>query len=306
MRPISGVVTAMVTPFDGAGLDRAALAELVDWQIGEGCGALAACTVVGEAPTLTRDETQGGLRTCVEVTKSRVPVLAGICDSDTAACVRAAIKAEQAGVDGLVVATPPYSKPTQEGLYRHFAAIAAASRLRILVYNSPRRSVVDLAPTTLARLADLSGIAGCIQEGCGGRRAADTCRQRMSTFACDGAGLADAMMASSGWFSVVANVEPRLCSALWRAFAREDWRRAWEIDQLLRPLIEALQNETEASCVKFALSRTLAGIAPTVRLPLVHVTASTADTIEKALRSIHGTDERADAISAWAPERAVA
>ncbi|MCA8930495.1 MAG: 4-hydroxy-tetrahydrodipicolinate synthase, partial [Alphaproteobacteria bacterium] len=149
-----GSFTALVTPFDSKGqVDEKALREFVEWQIAEGSNGLVPVGTTGESPTLSHEEHDRVVAICVEVANKRVPVIAGAGSNNTAESVRLARHAEKVGADGVLVVTPYYNKPTQRGLYEHFKAVAEAVSLPVIIYNIPPRSVIDMTPETMGRLA---------------------------------------------------------------------------------------------------------------------------------------------------------
>ena len=157
----TGSITALVTPFRDGRIDEKALQSLVDWQIAEGTQGLVPVGTTGESPTLSHDEHRQVVKACVEVAKGRVPVIAGAGSNNTEEAIGLAKYAESVGADAVLVVTPYYNKPTQRGLYVHFAAIAKATTLPIIIYNIPPRSVIDMTPETMGRLAhDFKNIAG--------------------------------------------------------------------------------------------------------------------------------------------------
>ena len=155
-----GSFTALVTPFKNGALDEKAFRELVDWQIAEGTNGLVPVGTTGESPTLTHDEHKRVVDWCVDQAKGRVPVIAGAGSNSTREAIELAQHAEKAGADAVLVVTPYYNKPTQEGLYQHFKAINDAIGIPIIIYNIPGRSVIDMSVDTMARLFELKNIAG--------------------------------------------------------------------------------------------------------------------------------------------------
>src|SRR5687767_15657669 len=157
---LRGSLTALVTPFQNGSVDESAFRELVDWQIAEGTNGLVPVGTTGESPTLTHNEHGQVVEWCVDQAKGRVPVIAGAGSNSTAEAVSLAKHAEKAGADAVLVVTPYYNKPTQEGLYQHFKAINDAIGIPIIIYNIPARSVIDMSVQTMARLFELKNVAG--------------------------------------------------------------------------------------------------------------------------------------------------
>ncbi|MGN6463210.1 MAG: 4-hydroxy-tetrahydrodipicolinate synthase, partial [Pseudolabrys sp.] len=155
-----GSFTALVTPFKNGAIDERAFRELVEWQIAEGTNGLVPVGTTGESPTLSHDEHKKVVEWCVDQAKRRVPVIAGAGSNSTEEAIELSRHAEQAGADGVLIVTPYYNKPTQEGMYRHFKAINDAINIPIIIYNIPGRSVVDMSVDTMARLYELKNITG--------------------------------------------------------------------------------------------------------------------------------------------------
>src|SRR5690606_8097430 len=213
-----GSLTALVTPFtrDGA-LDKDAFRNLVEWQIAEGTSGLVPVGTTGESPTLSHAEHREVVELCVEVAAGRVPVVAGAGSNNTAEAVELVRHAEKVGADGVLVVTPYYNKPTQRGLYAHFSAVARATRLPIIIYNIPPRSVIDMTPETMGRLAgEFANIAG-VKDATGKvERVSEqriTCGNDFIQLSGeDASALGFNAHGGVGAISVTANVAPRLCA----------------------------------------------------------------------------------------------
>ena len=281
-----GSLTALVTPFREGKVDEEAFRTLVDWQIESGTHGLVPCGTTGESPTLTHDEHKRVVELCVEEARGRVPVMAGAGSNNTAEAIDLARHAERAGAAGVLVVTPYYNKPSQEGLYRHFAAIDAAVGIPIFIYNIPPRSVVDMSVETMKRLYDLRNIAGVkdatanlarvsLQRHELGPDFVQLSGEDMTALAYLGAG-------GHGCISVTANVAPRQCSALQRAALAGDYRTALAEQDRLVPLHSALFVEPNPAGPKYALSA-LGRISEEVRLPMVPVTEPTRALIRRAM-----------------------
>ncbi|WP_163271623.1 4-hydroxy-tetrahydrodipicolinate synthase [Chelativorans alearense] len=283
-----GSITALVTPFrqDGS-LDKDAFSAFVEWQIEEGTTGLVPVGTTGESPTLTHDEHREVVRLCVEAAAGRVPVIAGAGSNSTREAIGFVEHAEKVGADAVLVVTPYYNKPNQKGLYEHFAAVARATRLPILIYNIPGRSVIDMTPETMGRLAaDFRNIAG-VKDATG--KVERVSEQRMT---CgkdfiqlsgeDASALGFNAHGGVGAISVTANVAPRLCSEFQEATLNGDKERALDLQDRLMPLHKALFIEPGLCGAKYALSR-LGKVENSVRLPLVTVEASTAEKIDAAM-----------------------
>ena len=284
-----GSMTALVTPFrkDG-GFDDKAFADFVEWQVGEGTSGLVPVGTTGESPTLTHEEHRQVVQLCVEVAKGRVPVIAGAGSNNTAEAIALAQYAEKVGADAVLVVTPYYNKPTQRGLYAHFAAVAKATSLPIIIYNIPPRSVIDMTPETMGQLVgDFSNIVG-VKDATGKiERVSEqriTCgRDFVQLSGEDASALGFNAHGGVGAISVTANVAPRLCAEFQDATLSGDRDKAIELQDRLMPLHKAIFIEPGVSGAKYALSR-LGRVENVVRSPLVEVEAATAARIDAAMQ----------------------
>jgi len=286
---LRGSFTALVTPFSSDGrFDEKAFRALVEWQIAEGTRGLVPVGTTGESPTLTHEEHRQVVRTCVEVAAGRVPVVAGAGSNNTQEAIGLVRFAEEVGADAALVVTPYYNKPTQRGLYEHFAAVARATSLPIVIYNIPPRSVIDMSAETMGRLAhDFANIVG-VKDATG--KVERVSEQRMT---CgkdfvqlsgeDASALGFNAHGGVGCVSVTSNVAPRLCAEFQEASLSGDAARALELQDRLLPLHKAIFYEPGVSGAKYALSR-LGHIENVVRLPLVTVEAATATRIDEAMK----------------------
>src|SRR5579859_3302382 len=221
-----GSFTALVTPFKNGSLDEAAFRSLVNWQISEGTNGLVPVGTTGESPTLSHDEHKKVVEWCIEEAKGRVPVIAGAGSNSTKEAVALAQHAQKAGADAVLVVTPYYNKPTQEGLYQHFKAIHDAVDLPIIIYNIPPRSVVDMSIATMARLAKLKNIVGVKDATMDLARPLRT-RIAIGPEFCQLSGeditvVPYLSQGGHGCISVTANIAPRLCADLHEAWQRGD------------------------------------------------------------------------------------
>ncbi|MDW6021192.1 4-hydroxy-tetrahydrodipicolinate synthase [Mesorhizobium sp. BAC0120] len=286
---LRGSMPALVTPFTKAGrFDDKAFRALVEWQISEGSSGLVPVGTTGESPTLSHEEHREVVRTCVEVAKGRVPVIAGAGSNNTEEAVGLVQFAEKVGANAVLVVTPYYNKPTQRGLYAHFAAVAKATKLPIIIYNIPPRSVVDMSPETMGRLAhDFKNIAG-VKDATGKiERVSEqriTCgKDFIQLSGEDASALGFNAHGGSGCISVTANVAPRLCAEFQKASLAGDHQRALELQDRLMPLHKAIFIEPGVAGAKYALSR-LGKVENVVRLPLTTVEEATAEKIDEALK----------------------
>src|SRR5690606_28806545 len=241
-----GSFTALVTPFQKDGsLDEKAFRSFVEWQIAEGTKGLVPVGTTGESPTLTHEEHREVIRICVEVAAGRVPVIAGAGSNNTAEAIGLVQYAEKAGADAALVVTPYYNKPTQRGLYAHFAAVAKATSLPIIIYNIPPRSVIDMLPETMGRLAnDFRNIAG-VKDATGKiERVSEqriTCgKDFIQLSGEDASALGFNAHGGVGAISVTSNVAPRLCSEFRDASLAGERERAIDLQDRLMPLHKAL------------------------------------------------------------------
>jgi 4-hydroxy-tetrahydrodipicolinate synthase len=266
----SGAMTALVTPMRDGQVDEAALEALVEWQIGEGIDALVPCGTTGESATLTHEEHGKVIRRVVKAARKRVPVIAGAGSNSTAEAIALSKDAREAGADALLQITPYYNRPTQEGLYLHFRAIAEAVPLPIVLYNVPARTGCDLLPETIARLADLPSIVGV-------KEAHGTVQRTQQIIARSGDRFVilsgeDAInyplyaVGARGCISVVSNVAPRLIAEGWDAHAAGDATRARKLHYDALPLAEALFSEASPIPAKTALGM-MGKMSPELRLP---------------------------------------
>ncbi|ODT02226.1 MAG: 4-hydroxy-tetrahydrodipicolinate synthase [Mesorhizobium sp. SCN 65-20] len=286
---LRGSLTALVTPFDKNGrLDEKAFRELVEWQIAEGTTGLVPVGTTGESPTLSHDEHRHVVKMCVEVARGRVPVVAGAGSNNTEEAVGLVKYAESVGADAVLVVTPYYNKPTQRGLYAHFAAVAQATTLPVIIYNIPPRSIIDMTPETMGRLAnDFKNIKG-VKDATGKvERVSEqriTCgKEFIQLSGEDASALGFNAHGGVGAISVTSNVAPRLCAEFQIASLSGDKGKALELQDRLMPLHKAIFIEPGASGAKYALSR-LGRIENVLRSPLMTIEASTAEKIDAAMK----------------------
>ena len=288
MEPIVGSIVALVTPMheDGS-VDYAALRRLIDWQIAEGTDCIGIVGTTGESPTVDIEEHCEIVRVAVEHTAGRVPVMAGTGGNATSEAIELTRYAKKVGADCSLQVVPYYNKPSQEGMYRHFKAVAEAVDLPVVLYNVPGRTVADLQHDTVLRLAQVPGIVG-IKEATGDiERAAWLVKQAPKGFSIysgdDGTAVALMLLGGHGNVSVTANVAPRLMHELCIAAIEGDVKRATAIHLKLLPLHRHLFCEPSPAPAKWALTR-LGRCEPHVRLPLLPLTAAGQALVEQALR----------------------
>ncbi len=291
---LKGSITALITPFKGDAVDEAALARFVEWQIAQGTQGLVPVGTTGESPTLSHEEHKRVVEVTIETARKRVPVIAGAGSNSTAEAIELSQHAKEAGADAVLIVTPYYNKPTQEGLYRHFKAINDAVDIPIVIYNIPGRSVIDMSVATMARcFAELKNVVG-VKDATG-----NLARVSQQRLACRIKGRPDFVQLSGedatalafnanggvGCISVASNVAPRLCADLQAALARGDFKAALALQDRLMPLFDVLFLETNPSPVKYAVSR-LGFCSDEARLPLVPLTEATRTAVDQAMADL--------------------
>jgi 4-hydroxy-tetrahydrodipicolinate synthase len=281
-----GSFTALVTPFKNGSVDEKAFRDFVEWQIAEGTNGLVPVGTTGESPTLSHDEHKEVVEWCVDQAHGRVPVVAGAGSNSTKEAVELAEHAEKAGADAVLVVTPYYNKPTQDGLYAHYKAINDAIGIPILIYNIPGRSVIDMSVETMKRLYELKNIAG-VKDATANMTRVSTQRAAMGEDFNQMSGediTALGFMAHGGHgcISVTSNVAPRLCSEFQAACLKGDFAAALKLQDKLTPLHINLFVETSPAPIKYALS--LLGKCPnTLRLPMVPATEKAQAAVREAM-----------------------
>ncbi len=274
----SGSITALITPFANGKVDEAAFRKFVDWQIEQGTDALVPCGTTGESPTLSHGEDMRVTALCVEVADGRVPVIAGTGSNSTSEAIELTRNAKEVGADAVLVVTPYYNKPTQDGLFAHYKAIHDAVEIPIVIYNIPGRCVIDMSVATMARLAELPNIVGVKDATADLQRPAQTRQEIGPDFSQlsgeDATVVPFLAQGGHGCISVTANVAPRLCAELHDAWRGGDVKEVSRINERLMPLHQALFIESSPGPVKFAVSQ-LGLCENRVRLPLVPIAAAT-------------------------------
>ncbi|KAA5598950.1 4-hydroxy-tetrahydrodipicolinate synthase [Blastochloris sulfoviridis] len=281
-----GSFTALVTPFKNGRVDEAAFRAHAAWQVEEGTNGLVPCGTTGESPTLSHHEHKQVVEWCVQEASGRVPVVAGTGSNSTIEAIELSRHAEQAGADAVLVVTPYYNKPTQEGLFQHFKAINDAIGIPIIIYNIPARSVIDMSVDTMKRLFDLKNIAG-VKDATANVARASLQRQHLGPdfnqlSGEDATALGFMAHGGHGCISVASNVAPRQCAAFQAACLAGDYAKALELQDRLMPLHTALFVETNPSPVKYALSL-LGKMTDEVRLPMVTVGEATQRAVREAM-----------------------
>ncbi len=284
-----GCYTALITPFAGGVVDMAALEHLVEWQVAEGVNGLVPCGTTGESPTLTPAEHSAVIARTVTVARGRAKVMAGTGSNSTAEAIEYTRHAEQAGADAALVVAPYYNKPTQEGLYQHFKAVAEATRLPIFIYNIPGRSVVNLTDATLARLAEIPNIAG-VKDATGDLARIATLRHLVGDRLVQFSGEDMTMvgfnaMGGRGVISVLSNLVPKQVAEIQRLSLAARHEEARALHAPLVPLISTLFAETNPMPVKYA-SGLIGKSDGSMRLPLVPPTEATQAALKSAMAAL--------------------
>jgi 4-hydroxy-tetrahydrodipicolinate synthase len=268
----SGAVTALITPFKNGEVDIEALEGLVEFQIRQGIHGVVPCGTTGETPALSEEEDRLVVETVVRVAAGRVPVIAGTGSNSTGMAIKYTKMAEEVGADGSLQVAPYYNKPTQEGLYRHFAAVAESTNLPLLLYNIPGRTSVTITPETIARLAEIPGIVGVKDSTLSMNMVSDIkhlCGEEFDILSGDDPmALPLIALGGTGVISVASNVAPGAVSDMVKALLKSDFERGRELHYQLLPLFRALFVETNPIPVKAAAS--LLGLcSDEMRLPLI-------------------------------------
>ena len=283
---IKGSLVALITPFHGGKVDEKAFKKLVGWQIRNGTQGLVPCGTTGESPTLSHDEHRHVTELCIEVARGQAAVIAGTGSNSTEEAISLTRHAKKAGADAALVVTPYYNKPTQEGLFQHFRAIATSVDIPIFIYNIPPRSVIDMSIETMARLAELPNIVGVKDATCDLARPV---RERIAIgpkwielTGEDATALPYRSVGGHGCISVTCNIAPKSLSKMHALCDKQDYRAAGRINDTLMPLHGALFSETSPGPIKYAAS--LLGLCePELRLPLVMPEAATQQRVRQAM-----------------------
>ena len=288
MKPIVGSIVAIVTPMqDDGSVDYPALRRLIDWHIAEGTDCIGVVGTTGESPVVSVEEHCEIIRVAVEQAAGRVPIMAGTGANATREAIELSRFAKKAGADCTLSVVPYYNKPSQEGIYQHFKAIAEAADIPMVLYNVPGRTVADMLPETVLRLAAVPGIVG-IKEATGNiERAAWLIKQAPKGFSIysgdDATAVALMLLGGHGNVSVTANVAPRLMHELCRHALAGEVREATALHMRLLPLHKHLFCEPSPAPAKWALSR-LGHCGEALRLPIVPLSAAGRTLVEQALR----------------------
>lgn len=283
---IRGSLPALITPFRNGAVDEAAFRKLVNWHIAEGSHGLVPCGTTGESPTLSHEEHRRVIEICVEEARGRVPVIAGAGSNSTAEAISLTKHAKAIGADAVLSVTGYYNKPTQDGIYRHYASIAEAVDIPILIYNIPARAVVEISVDTMARLSLIPNVIG-VKDA-----TANLARPSRERLACgkdwllvsgeDITALGYMAHGGHGCISVTANVAPKLCAEFQNACLQGAYERALQLQDTLAPLHDAMFVEPSPAPVKYAAS--LLGLSTDeVRLPMLPATEHTRSRVRQAM-----------------------
>jgi 4-hydroxy-tetrahydrodipicolinate synthase len=283
---LKGSITALITPFKNGEFDEPAFKRLVEWQIAEGTDGLVPVGTTGESPTLSHKEHMRVVELCVATARGRVPVIAGAGSNSTREAIELTRHAKQVGADAALSVAPYYNKPTQEGLYRHFAAIAEAVDLPIVLYNIPGRSIVEISVETMVKLAEIPNIVG-VKDATGNLARASRDRAALpSRFVRlsgdDGTALGFMAHGGVGCISVTSNVAPRASAEFQDACLAGNYAKALSIQDRLMGLHDALFCEASPAPTKYAAS--LLGLCDDeVRLPIVALSGKGRETVRAAM-----------------------
>lgn len=283
-----GSIPALVTPFRDEAFDEAAYRAFVGWQIAEGSHGLVPCGTTGESATLDSDEHRRVIEACVQTAAGKVPVIAGCGSNDTRHAIALTSSAKAAGADAALHVPPYYNRPNQEGIYAHFAAIADAVDLPIVLYNVPARTVTDIAVETMGRLAEIPSVVA-VKDATG-----NLARVSAQRLACgedfiqlsgnDDMALGFSAMGGKGCISVTANVAPRLCAEFQNACISGDWEVALRLQDRLFPLHAALFSDASPGPAKYALNKVRGEFPADLRLPMTPPSEASREAVDAALK----------------------
>ena len=284
-----GSNVALVTPFKDNKLDEETYIKLINFHLENGTNGLVPAGTTGESPTLSHAEHEKVIELCINETKGKIPVIAGTGSNSTEEAVALTKHAEKAGADGVLVVTPYYNKPTQEGLYQHYKAINDNTSLPIIIYNIPSRCVIDMSVDTMARLFELKNIAG-VKDATGDLNRPDQTKKKLGPEFIqltgeDGLAFEFNKRGGVGIISVTANIAPKLCSDMQKyskSKSENEIKEAKRIDQMLQPLHKSLFIESNPAPVKYA-AKLLGLCDDEIRLPLVKIKKETQEEVKKAL-----------------------
>ena len=285
-----GSIPAIITPFDGNNVDYESLAKVLNHLIDNGSHGLVPCGTTGESPTLSHNEHKKIIEETIRIADKRVPVIAGTGSNNTLEAIEYTEHAQSSGASAALVVTPYYNKPTQSGLYEHFKKIAEKTKIPIIIYNIPGRSIVDMSIETMIELSKIKNIVG-VKDATNDLFRPVLTRKKMNSDFCylsgeDGTALAYLAQGGHGCISVTANVAPKLCSEMHRAWQEGNISKAQEINLKLSSLHNALFIESSPGPVKYAAY--LLGLCnKDTRLPLSEIDDNTKKEVESNLRELN-------------------
>ena len=282
-----GAHTALITPFKGGQIDEESFRSFIDFQISEGIHGLVPVGTTGESPTLSHEEHKLAVELCVQQADKRVPIIAGTGSNNTEEAIDLTRHAEGAGADAALVVTPYYNKPTQKGLYSHFEAISKSTKLPIIIYNIPGRSIVDMSTETMKSLFKIENIVGVKDATSNIPRVYESKTVIGENFnqltGDDATTLAFMTYGGHGSISVTSNIAPKLCSQFMQLCLSKDFAEAAKINDKLMPLHHALFVESSPGPVKYAASK-LGLCGEEIRLPLTLISNETKVLVDNALK----------------------
>ena len=284
-----GSIPAVITPFDGNNVDYNSLEKLLNHLIDNGSHGLVPCGTTGESPTLSHDEHKKIIEETIRIADKRVPVIAGTGSNNTLEAIEYTEHAEKSGADAALVVTPYYNKPTQSGLYEHFQAIAKNTKIPIIIYNIPGRSIVDMSIETMIELSKIESIVG-VKDATNDLFRPLLTRKKMQNDFCylsgeDGTALAYLAQGGQGCISVTANIAPKLCSEMHSEWQKGNISKAQEINLKLASLHNSLFVESSPGPVKYGAS--LLGLCnENTRLPLSSINDHTKDLVKSCLQEL--------------------
>ncbi len=281
-----GSITALITPFYKSEVDYDSFQKIIDWSIEQGSHGFVPCGTTGESPTLSHDEHKNVVDVCIKTVDKRVPVIAGTGSNNTIEAIEFTKHAEESGADGALIVTPYYNKPTQEGLYLHYKKIAESTKLPIIIYNIPGRSIVDMSIETMVKLSMIKNIIG-VKDATNDLFRPLLTRTKIKKDFCylsgeDGTALAYLIQGGNGCISVTANIAPKLCSELHNHWKNKEIDKALQINLKLAKIHHALFIESSPGPVKYA-AELLNLCSAETRLPIAPIKDSTKLIIKKCM-----------------------
>jgi len=285
-----GSIPALITPFKENKVDDNNFIKIIEYSIANGSNGLVPCGTTGESPTLSHEEHKKIIEECIRITDKRLPIIAGTGSNNTEEAIDYTKHAENVGADAALIVTPYYNKPTQEGMYNHFKKIAGKTKLPIIIYNIPGRSVIDMNIHTMVELSKITNIIG-VKDATNDLFRPLLTKTLMKDEFCflsgeDGTALAFLAQGGHGCISVAANVTPKLCSEMHLAWKNKDIVKAQNLNLKLAKLYNALFVESSPGPVKYA-THLLGLCGPEVRLPLVEIKNETKKIVESCLKELN-------------------